>query len=260
MSRRGSSLFNAIEQSPNLTSGLVETLVAQISSGELAPGQRLPTEQAIVAATGVSRTVVREALASLRARGLVTTRQGLGTFVAENPVPKSFSIAPEDLESLGEILHVLELRIGIEVEAAGFSALRRTARDIARMEEHLAALEAAIDADRSGAEEDFAFHRAMVVSTRNPHFARFFDLFGSLIIPRQRVRLGAMPHDVREPYLRRIQREHHAILAAIRESDPAAARRAARHHLTKSYARYQSLSPSAEADGSGGAQRAPAPR
>jgi DNA-binding FadR family transcriptional regulator len=246
MSRRSSSLFNAIEQSPNLTSGLVETLVAQISSGELAPGQRLPTEQAIVAATGVSRTVVREALASLRARGLVTTRQGLGTFVADNPAPKSFSIASEDLESLGDTLHVLELRIGIEVEAAGVSALRRKASDIARMEEHLAALEAAIDANRSGAEEDFAFHRAILVSTHNPHFARFFDLFDSLIIPRQRLRLGAMPKSERQRYLRRIQREHHAILAAIRAGDPAAARRAARNHLGKSYARYQSLGPSPE--------------
>jgi DNA-binding FadR family transcriptional regulator len=250
MPGRTSSLFETIQQTPNLTTGLVEALVAQIESGELAPGQRLPTEQAIVAATGVSRTVVREALASLRARGLITTRQGLGTFVADNWAPKAFFIPPDELETLGDTLNLLELRIGIEVEAAGLSALRRTAADIARMEGHLAALEDAIGADRSGAEEDFAFHRAILVSTQNPHFARFFDLFGSLAIPRQRVRLGAMSVQERERYLRRIQREHHAMLAAIRDGDSSAARRATRRHLTQSYARYQSLSQPADADGS----------
>ena len=69
MADQATNLFDTIQQAPNLRSGLVDTLVAQIESGDLAPGQRLPTEQEIVAATGVSRTVVREALASLRARG-----------------------------------------------------------------------------------------------------------------------------------------------------------------------------------------------
>src|SRR5206468_10934417 len=65
---------------------------------------RSPTEQAIVNATGVSRTVVREALASLRARGLITTRQGLGAFVAETVPARSFAIDAEKLESIGDVL------------------------------------------------------------------------------------------------------------------------------------------------------------
>src|ERR1041384_8258091 len=68
----------------SLTHELVERLGADITSGKLAPGARLPTEQELIAATGVSRTVVREAVAALRAEGLVVTRQGVGAFGPEN--------------------------------------------------------------------------------------------------------------------------------------------------------------------------------
>ena len=157
-------LFDAIPQAPNLRTGLVNTLIAQIESGDLAPGQRLPTEQEIVAATGVSRTVVREALAALRARGLITTRQGLGAFVAKDPMPKTFSVLPDDLESIDEVLRVLELRMGIEVEATGLAAERRSDAALAQMSARLDALEAAVRAGGSGSEEDFGFHRAILAA------------------------------------------------------------------------------------------------
>ncbi len=127
MGGRRPAVFDRIEQAPNLTAGLIDTLVSQIESGELAPGQRLPTEQAIVTATGVSRTVVREALASLRARGLITTRQGLGAFVAESATPRSFSI--DSKAGLADALRIYELRLGIEAEAASLAAVRRTEED-----------------------------------------------------------------------------------------------------------------------------------
>jgi GntR family transcriptional regulator, transcriptional repressor for pyruvate dehydrogenase complex len=240
---RSPSDFDAIRKSPNLTGGLIDTLVAQIEGGDLAPGQRLPTEQAIVAATGVSRTVVREALASLRAKGLITTRQGLGAFVSQRPPPKAFAIAAEDMESISEVLRLLELRIGVETEAAALSAERRTRADLDRMAEHLRGLDAAIGSQESGANEDFAFHREILVSTGNPYFTKIFDVFGSLIIPRQRLRLEAMSVEKRAAYLKGVQREHRALLKAIRSRDREAARQAARDHLVKSYQRYRNLAP-----------------
>jgi DNA-binding FadR family transcriptional regulator len=237
------SAFDAIRKSPNLTGGLVDTLVAQIEAGDLAPGQRLPTEHAIVAATGVSRTVVREALASLRAKGLITTRQGLGAFVAEKPPPKAFTVAAEDMDSISEVLRLLELRISVEVEAAALSAERRTGADLASMTVHLRALDAAIDSEGSGADEDFAFHRDILISTQNPYFTRIFDVFDSLIIPRQRLRLEAMSVEKRASYLKGIQREHRALLEAITSRDKEAARRAMRRHLLNSYERYRKLAP-----------------
>jgi GntR family transcriptional repressor for pyruvate dehydrogenase complex len=234
-------LFDAIPQAPNLRSGLVNTLIAQIESGDLAPGQRLPTEQEMVAATGVSRTVVREALAALRAQGLITTRQGLGAFVAKDPLPRTFSILPHDLESIDEVLGVLELRIGIEVEASGLAAERRSDNALGLMGSRLDALEAAVRAGKSGSEEDFGFHRAILAATRNANFTRLFDSFGGAMIPRQWTRIDRMTVPEREKYLARMQREHRAILAAIKTRDVNGARRAMRSHLTKSYARFETL-------------------
>src|SRR5215471_21452847 len=92
-----------------LSRGLFEQLAEQIKSGRLAPGERLPTEQELTRAARVSRTVVREAVAALRAEGLVVTRQGVGAFVSAAPQHAPFRIDPERLESLDDILNVMEL-------------------------------------------------------------------------------------------------------------------------------------------------------
>lgn len=241
MTDKEATFFNTIHQVPNLRSGLADTLIVQIESGDLKPGQRLPTEQAIMQATGVSRTVVREALATLRAKGLITTRQGLGAFVANDPNPRSFSIVPNDLESIDEVLRVLELRLGIEVEAAGLAALRRTDEDIARMQERLDALDAVVEAGGYGADEDFAFHRSILVATQNSYYARLFDTFGSAMVPRQWARLDSMTPAERLKHAARMRKEHHAILSAIQDGDEAAARKNLRNHLAKSAARFEDL-------------------
>jgi GntR family transcriptional regulator, transcriptional repressor for pyruvate dehydrogenase complex len=241
MVERDAILFDAIQQTPNLRSELVDTLVARIESGELAPGQRLPTEQEIVNATGVSRTVVREALASLRARGLITTRQGLGAFVTKNPPPKTFSIVPTDLESIDEVLGVLELRMGVEVEAAGLAAKRRTAGDLARIETKLEAIDSAVATAGLGSDEDFAFHRAISAATGNPNFTRLFDTFGNAMIPRQWAHVDKMEMAERERHFTGMGREHRAIFSAIRDGDVTTARRAMRVHLMRSHARFEEL-------------------
>jgi GntR family transcriptional repressor for pyruvate dehydrogenase complex len=84
----------------NLTAELVRRLISEIEDGKLQPGARLPTEQEIVNSTGVSRTVVREAISALRALGLIVTRQGAGAFVAPNAQRQLFDIDPEKLGSL----------------------------------------------------------------------------------------------------------------------------------------------------------------
>src|SRR5262245_51206989 len=109
-----------------LSRGLFEQLAEQIKSGRLAPGARLPTEQALTRAARVSRTVVREAVAALRAEGLVITRQGVGAFVSAEPQRAPFRIEPERMQSLDDILSVMELRLGVEIESAGLAAERAT--------------------------------------------------------------------------------------------------------------------------------------
>jgi len=78
----------------------------------------------MVAAMGVSRTVVREAVAALRADGLVVTRQGAGAFVAPDAERRPFRLALDGLPSIGAVLEIMELRASVEVEAAGLAASR----------------------------------------------------------------------------------------------------------------------------------------
>ncbi|HRI18970.1 MAG TPA: GntR family transcriptional regulator, partial [Burkholderiaceae bacterium] len=105
---------------------LVESLGDRIRDGRIAPGDKLPTEAAIMGEFGVSRTVVREALSKLQASGLVETRHGIGTFVVGFGDGAPFRIAPEQMATLRDVIAVLELRIGIETEAAALAARRRT--------------------------------------------------------------------------------------------------------------------------------------
>src|SRR5262249_60635175 len=85
--------FLPLGPAKNRTAEVVERLAAEIASGRLAPGAQLPTEQEMTAALGVSRTVVREAVAVLRAEGLVETRQGVGAFVVRRVPRRPFPIA-----------------------------------------------------------------------------------------------------------------------------------------------------------------------
>jgi DNA-binding FadR family transcriptional regulator len=220
---------------------VVERLAAAIATGRLPPGARLPTEQELVGALRVSRTVVREAVAALRAEGLVVTRQGAGAFVSADRSRVPFRIDPEGLTSIGDVLHVMELRAAIEIQAAALAAERATGAGLARIEQSVDALEAAIARGDAAVSEDFALHRAIARATGNPRFAEFLEFLGRHVIPRQSIRVALATPAEQRRYLARIQREHRQICAAIRERDPAGARRAMRRHLTRSIERYRRL-------------------
>src|SRR5947208_16955412 len=109
MSRPSLSVTQPLPAPRSLTGELVTRLTADITSGKIPPGSQLPTEQELIAAAGVSRTVVREAVAALRAEGLVVTRQGVGAFVPAN-ARRPFRVDLDQLSSLRDVLDVMELR------------------------------------------------------------------------------------------------------------------------------------------------------
>jgi GntR family transcriptional regulator, transcriptional repressor for pyruvate dehydrogenase complex len=234
------SAFRPLSAPRSLTHELVARLTADITSGKLPPGSQLPTEQEMIKVTGVSRTVVREAVAALRAEGLVLTRQGVGAFVA-NVARPPFRIDLDGLRSLREVLDVMELRTGIEVEAAGLAAERAAQSHIRKIEEAYGAIDRAIAQGKSAVDEDFAFHCSIAGATGNPQFLRFLDYLGRHIIPRQSIRMTSRRVTDSASYLRKIQKEHREILDAIRGSAPIQARAAMRRHLLKSRTRYQKL-------------------
>lgn len=227
----------------NRTAQLVTLLSSEIRANRFRPGERLPTEQEMVARYQVSRTVVREAIASLRAEGLVVTRQGSGAFVAETATARPFRIAPDELRSVAEVLDVMQLRLAVEAEAAGIAAENRNARALNEIGRCLDVIDDAIRAGGTAVEEDFAFHFAIAAATGNPYFERFMRFLGTVIIPRQTVRVGMEDPEARRAYLTQIQSEHRAIYAAIRDANSEDARRAARMHLELARERYARLIP-----------------
>src|SRR5260221_4846457 len=106
----------------NLPREIAERIAGEIASAKLRPGAKLPTEQEMVAAMGVSRTVVREAVAALRADGLVVTRQGAGAFVAPDAERRPFRLALAGLPSVSEVLAIIDLRASVEVESSALAA------------------------------------------------------------------------------------------------------------------------------------------
>ncbi len=233
------SLLRPIEAPRGLTAEIVTRLTADIVSGKLLPGSRLPTEQEMIAATGVSRTVIREAVAALRADKLVISRQGIGTFVAEK-IRRPFRVEFDERSSLRDVLNVMELRTGVEVEAAGLAAERATPAQIRKITERFEAIQAAIDAGENAVEEDFAFHCEIAEATNNLQFKGFLEYLGSLVIPRQTV-WGRSAPLLRRNNLTTFQREHAKILSAIRTRDVPKARAAMHAHLGNSRDRHQKL-------------------
>jgi DNA-binding FadR family transcriptional regulator len=245
-SPEGSGILTPLGPPKNRTAEVVDRLAAEIGSGRLVPGARLPTEQEMMTALGVSRTVVREAVAALRAQGLVTTRQGLGAFVASDQQRRPFRIDPDGLKSLEAVVDLMELRLAVEVETAGLAAERATAKQLRAIGQALAAMDRAIARNESAIDEDYAFHRAIAEATGNAQFARFLEYLGRFIIPRQTVRMEPVRASGARAYLDAFQHEHRAIHDAIQNHDSTAARAAMRRHLLKSRERYRRLAAAAK--------------
>jgi GntR family transcriptional regulator, transcriptional repressor for pyruvate dehydrogenase complex len=236
------SSLTPVDRSRGLVVETGRRIAADVAAGRLLPGTRLPTEQELMRAMGVSRTVIREAVATLRAEGLIATRHGIGSFVADPPPQALFRIEPGQTETLSDALHIMELRTAVETEAAGLAAERATAAQRRAIRQTLAAIDQAIERGEAAVGEDFAFHAAITDATGNPQFRRFLDFLGRFIIPRASVRIRAL--NLRA-YLMTFQQEHRAIVAAIDARSVEQARAAMRTHLLMSRERYRALAPDA---------------
>jgi DNA-binding FadR family transcriptional regulator len=228
----------AAEGTRSRRGGLVQHVVAQLSQslqdGSLKPGDRLPTESAIMEQLAVSRTVVREAISRLQASGLVETRHGIGTFALSVPEADSFRIAAQDLATVDDVIAVLELRMGLEAEAAGLAAQRASPEQLTALARALHAFSTAIEATSDAVPGDFEFHMGVANAAGNRHFVELMTHLGTRIIPRSRLNTPPADPEARKAYLLRVHGEHESIYNAIRNRDSDAARAAMRTHLSNS--------------------------
>ena len=227
-----------IERKPKLSEHVVSALRDQILGGQILPGQKLPTEGQMTETFRVSRTVIREAMASLAADGLVESRQGAGVFVLEHPT-LAFGSFNQDIGKVSQAINVLEVRMGIEIESAGLAAQRHNAAQEARIQEAFFEFERLLNLGEPTGKADFAFHREIASATNNPFYVEIIDALGDRTIPCDRNSPWYSVEVLSIEYLTGLQREHLLILKAISASDPDAARAAMRAHLLAAQHRYR---------------------
>ncbi|WP_062763266.1 FadR/GntR family transcriptional regulator [Falsirhodobacter sp. alg1] len=224
----------------SLVARVADALRTEIRSGNLKPGDRLPSEAKLTEAHGVSRTVIREAIASLRADGMVEARQGAGVFVLEAEVPAPQPFQNIDYVRLSSMIEMLELRTAVEVEAAGLAATRRSAQQEERIMNAFKAVSDAFAAGVVTTSADYDLHYAIAEAANNPRFPEFLEMVGAGIIPRRALQTGT-DEMISADYLRQLQAEHDRIVSAIMTGNEEEARTAMRDHLRGALARYRAL-------------------
>ncbi|MEQ1950278.1 FadR/GntR family transcriptional regulator [Mesorhizobium sp. CN2-181] len=237
-----------IERRPKLSERVVSALRAQVLSGEFPVGQKLPTETQMTEAFGVSRTVIREAIATLAADGLVEPRQGAGVFVRERPAQAFSSLSLEIGNKISHALNVLEVRLGIEIESAALASIRRNGAQLAEIQEAFFEFDRLIGLGEATGKSDFAFHRAIAAATNNPFYVDVLEALGTRAIPCDVTSPWGTDSVLTREYQEGLQQEHLAILRAISSGDPDAARTTMRMHLSASQQRYRARLSDQQAD------------
>ncbi|RTZ40085.1 FadR family transcriptional regulator [Candidimonas sp. SYP-B2681] len=232
----------SVQRPQSLSVQVAKSLSERIARGELKPGDKLPSEHEMVASYGVSRTVVREAVSSLKSSGLVTSRQGVGVFVLQPSTAMPFRIDAEDLGTVNEIINLLELRISLESEAAALAAVRRTDVHLRNLRVTLDLMARGIEAQEDAVDADFRFHQEIAQATGNRYFMELFTYLGMMAIPRAQIGMFKTDPQSQTAYLNNVHHEHKAIYQAIVAQDAEVARAAMRMHLSNSRARLQTAS------------------
>jgi len=220
-----------LKNSTSLTHKLVESLRTQIIGSNMEPGTKLPTAKEIELQAGVSRSVVREAIAALKAEGLIMSRQGIGVFVCDNAHKKSFEIDQDELNSIEDAVQILELRMAIEVEMSAMAASNRNKQQMTKIWKCLTNFNEQVVAGKDAVKEELDFHLAIADASGNPFFVRFIKYIGSGVIPSREIITKNEKAFNTNNCLELIQQGHHNIALAIENKDIGAAKTAIKDHL-----------------------------
>lgn len=219
-------LYRAVRTS-RLYEQIVEQVEQSILKGQLKPGDQLPAERDLAQSFGVSRTAVREAVKTLREKGLVEAYTGRGTFVTNgtsNAIRQSLDLMFRVSQQEGSI-HLAELRQVLEPEIAALAASRIEDQLLATMREAVTAMDRSLQDPDSYIEADLDFHLAMAEAVGNPLILSLLDSIVGLL-REQRSRIFSVDGGPE-----RGQFHHKRILQAIERRDPDSARDAMRAHL-----------------------------
>jgi GntR family transcriptional repressor for pyruvate dehydrogenase complex len=226
-----------LSSNKTLADQVTESLTRQIRAKAFADSQ-LPSEQTMAEGFGVSRTVIREAVSRLKAEGLIDTRQGRGAFVRNDRLDVPFRIDLNSKDLLGSLLHIIELRRGLDAEIAYLAATRRKRDQMLAIRRALADIDKASNAGRDAAAEDLAFHLSIARATGNPLFLELLQFLNQFLYIA--IRVTRANEDKRLEFSEQTRVEHMAIASAIERQDPEAAATAAKTHMINAGVRIKS--------------------
>ena len=218
---------------PRVYTVVVEQIRDLIETGQLKPGDKLPTERSLAEQLGISRSSVREALSALEVLGVIQSRQGLGNYVASQAPGDLSEDKFEDLIEAEGTLEIVETRQLFEPGVAALAARRRTQADLRALQDCITEMERLLREDLDSWEPDWGFHIALANACHNPVVSAIADL----ITQRVRGRLWRLMREQNyagEPARpRQYLDRHRQIYEAVAQGNPRAAEDAVRRHLAE---------------------------
>ncbi len=210
------------------TEQVVARVYELIKRDDLKPGDRLPPERVLAKELGISRPSLRSGLSSLISMGVLKSRQGAGTFIADGPPV----LDSEPLRLLAALHgfsfeHMFETRSVLEVGAAGLAAERATGEQLATMSEEIAEMFANLEDPQQFLVHDIGFHRAVAAASGNPTLATLVEMVSAVMYEKRRETIGRA-HDFNEAL-----ELHREVYRAIRARKPDEARAAMREHIDR---------------------------
>lgn len=216
----------AIKKANRLTlAGQVTAQIEQmIESGQWKIGEKIPSEPELMEMFEVSRNTLREGIQSLVHVGLLETRQGIGTTVKSN---SKLALALEKKIRKSDLLEALEVRLGLEREAAQLASKKRTLEDLEHMEYCLNNCKEAVKSNdiRQFIQADIAFHKSVVKATQNK---MFIEIYENITDPLQRSIDGIIRIRESNNYENEI---HTNLFEAIQAGDSQLALESVNHYL-----------------------------
>jgi GntR family transcriptional repressor for pyruvate dehydrogenase complex len=206
-----------------------EQLRELIFRGELGAGQKLMTERELSESLGVSRSSVREALNKLVTLGFLEQRHGHGTFVRPLDEGGAMPLATVMEAQDASLIDLLEVRRGMESNAAAMAAQRAEEKDILLMEKGLRSMEEDTARGGLGTEGDVGFHMAVSYATKNPLQVYIMKNVFDFLFVGIRENLLHLYEDPEN--IQKILAQHRAVFEAIRDRNPEAAFEAMRRHI-----------------------------
>src|SRR5678816_3994867 len=230
MKRTKPDIFKSLlsENNGNTAEGVVAQLRDMIHRGELLSGDRLPPERDLAKLLGVSRPTLRAGIRSLTTVGILQSRQGAGTFVAERDESPTLDSSPLRMLSA---LHgftsdeMFEARLALEMSIAGLAARRATSEHMTRLAEEIAGMYASLNDPEQYLVHDMQFHQTIAAASDNRILTSLMNMVATILFDSR----SKTVHRALD--LKQSAEQHHDIYRAIRERDPDGAEQAMHDHL-----------------------------